>query len=98
MAKYGFIKEGIVEFHSFNATNGMPEQAPFDKIISAASGQELPCCVERAVENRRQNSGADKDAIHLFVKKACPPKMQAKINLKRAFIRIRFRAAHKLNE
>ena len=42
VAKYGFIKEGIVEFHSFNATNGMPKQAPFDRIISAASGLELP--------------------------------------------------------
>lgn len=41
-AKYGFIKRGIVEFHSFNATRGMPEQAPFDKIISAASGGEIP--------------------------------------------------------
>lgn len=42
VAKYGFIKRGIVEFHSFNATKGMPENAPFDRIISAASGEEIP--------------------------------------------------------
>lgn len=42
VAKYGFIKKGVVEFHSFNATKGMPENAPFNKIISAASGGEIP--------------------------------------------------------
>ena len=42
VAKYGFIKKGIVEFHSFNATKGMPENAPFDRIISAAAGGEIP--------------------------------------------------------
>ena len=42
VAKYGFIKRGTVEFHSFNAAKGMPENAPFNRIISAASGGEIP--------------------------------------------------------
>lgn len=42
VSKYNFYKRGIVEFHSFNAVNGFPEKAPFDRIISAASGGEIP--------------------------------------------------------
>lgn len=42
VAKYDFVKKGVVEFHSFNAIKGFPEHAPFDKIISAASGDEIP--------------------------------------------------------
>jgi len=42
IAKYGFIKRGIVEPHSFNAVKGFPEKAPFDRIISAATGDEIP--------------------------------------------------------
>ena len=42
VAKYNFYKRKIAEFHSFNAAKGMPENAPFDRIISAASGGEIP--------------------------------------------------------
>lgn len=69
VAKYGFIKKGLVEFHSFNATKGMPEQAPFDKIISAASGQDLPMAWKEQLKIGGRIIAPIKNAIHLFVKK-----------------------------
>ena len=72
VAKYGFIKKGIVEFHSFNATKGMPEQAPFDRIISAASGQDLPEAWKEQLKIGGRIVAPIKDAIHLFVKKGLP--------------------------
>ncbi|MBI2055623.1 MAG: endolytic transglycosylase MltG [Candidatus Sungbacteria bacterium] len=34
--KYNFIKKGVVEFFCRDATAGLPEKGPFDKIIAAA--------------------------------------------------------------
>ena len=42
VAKYNFIKSGIVKFLNYNAVKGMPEEAPFDRIIAAAAGEEIP--------------------------------------------------------
>lgn len=69
VAKYGFIKKGIVEFHSFNAAKGMSEQAPFDRIISAASGQDLPVAWKKQLKIGGKIVSPIKDAVHLFVKK-----------------------------
>ena len=68
-AKYGFIKKGTVEFHSFNATKGMPEEAPFDRIISAASGHDLPEAWKEQLKIGGRIVAPIKDAIHLLVKK-----------------------------
>jgi len=70
VAKYGFIKKGIVEFHSFNATKGMPEEAPFDRIISAASGMELPAAWKEQLKVGGRIVAPVKDAIHMLVKKS----------------------------
>ena len=40
--QYGFLKSGAVEFHCGDATGGLPEGAPFDKIIAAAAGGGIP--------------------------------------------------------
>ena len=42
VAKYGFIGQGVVEWRCADATGGLPEHAPFDRIIAAASARELP--------------------------------------------------------
>ena len=42
VAKYNFIKKGIEEFICADGTKGWPENAPFDKIIAAASAQNIP--------------------------------------------------------
>lgn len=76
VAKYSFIKKdlstgqtGIVEFHSFNATKGMPGKAPFDRIISAASGEDLPEAWKEQLKIGGRLVAPIKNAIHLFVKK-----------------------------
>ncbi len=40
--KYNFIKKGVVEVHCLNATNGFIKEAPYDRIIAAASTDEIP--------------------------------------------------------
>src|SRR3989338_2701910 len=70
VAKYGFIKRGIVEFHSFNATKGMPKEAPFDRIISAASGMELPLAWKEQLKVGGRIVAPVKDGIHLLIKKS----------------------------
>jgi len=69
VAKYGFIKRKIVEFHSLNAINGLPEKSPFDRIISAASGKELPKAWKEQIKVGGRIVAPIKNAIHLLVKK-----------------------------
>ena len=69
VSKYGFIKKGLVEFHSLNATKVMPEETPFDRIISAASGQDLPEAWKEQLKVGGRIVAPIKNAIHLFVKK-----------------------------
>jgi protein-L-isoaspartate(D-aspartate) O-methyltransferase len=40
--KYNFIKKGIVEMHTLDASGGFAKEAPYEKIIAAASAKELP--------------------------------------------------------
>jgi len=41
-AKYGFVEKGIVKFISADASKGLLEEAPFDKILASASAEEIP--------------------------------------------------------
>jgi protein-L-isoaspartate(D-aspartate) O-methyltransferase len=40
--KYEFVSRGRVEFFERDGSKGLPEFAPFDKIIAAASAEKLP--------------------------------------------------------
>lgn len=41
--KYGFVKNGIAEFHNTDGSHGFPEGAPYDRILaSAAVAAEIP--------------------------------------------------------
>lgn len=42
VAKYNFIEKGIAEFICADGSKGLKEKAPFDKIIAAASAEEIP--------------------------------------------------------
>ena len=48
----------------------MPEEAPFDRIISAASGQELPAAWKEQLKIGGRIVAPVKDAIHLLIKKS----------------------------
>lgn len=40
--KYDFVKKGITNFHVGDGWGGLPDYAPFDKIIIAAAAEEIP--------------------------------------------------------
>lgn len=42
VSKYNFINKGIVKFICADGSKGLPKQAPFDRIIAAASAEEMP--------------------------------------------------------
>ncbi len=42
VAKYNFIKKGIVEFVCGDGSKGYEKEAPYDKILASASAQSLP--------------------------------------------------------
>lgn len=42
VAKYGFIQNGIAKILCLDGYGGLPESAPFDKIIVAATAPEIP--------------------------------------------------------
>ena len=42
ISKYDFIKNGIVQIFCSDGSKGLPDLAPFDKIIVAAATEEIP--------------------------------------------------------
>lgn len=70
VAKYNFIKSGIVKFFNLNAINGMPEQAPFDRIIAAAAGDEIPLAWKEQLKVGGRLVVPVKDTIFLLIKKS----------------------------
>jgi len=42
ISKYDFIKNGIVQIFCSDGSKGLPDLAPFDKIIIAAAAEEIP--------------------------------------------------------
>lgn len=40
--KYGFVKKGITEFFEGDGSKGLPEKAPFDRILVSAVSYEIP--------------------------------------------------------
>lgn len=69
VSKYNFIKKGTVKFLNFNATKGMLEEAPFDRIIAAASGEEIPLAWKEQLKAGGRLVAPVKDAVHLLIKK-----------------------------
>jgi protein-L-isoaspartate(D-aspartate) O-methyltransferase len=42
ISKYGFVEKGVAKIINFDGTKGYETEAPFDKIIAAASANEIP--------------------------------------------------------
>jgi protein-L-isoaspartate(D-aspartate) O-methyltransferase len=40
--KYNFIKKGIVELFLMDGSKGLPEKAPFDRILVSAASKKIP--------------------------------------------------------
>jgi len=70
VAKYNFIDKGIVEFVCDDGTKGWPEKAPFDKIIAAASGREIPSAWKEQLKVDGKMVLPIKNSVWLITKKS----------------------------
>lgn len=68
IAKYNFVKKGIVTNLEMNAGNGIPQEAPFDRIIAGASGESVPDAWKEQLKIGGRIVMPIKDAIHLLIK------------------------------
>lgn len=69
--KYGFIKRGAAEVICRDATNGLAEEAPFDKIIAAAAAKgEIPQAWRDQLKVGGRIVAPVDDFIKLYVKKS----------------------------
>jgi len=68
VAKYGFMKNGIVKTIGGDATLGLKRHAPFDRVIAAASAQEIPKEWLRELKIGGQLVAPVKDSIWLYIK------------------------------
>jgi len=69
VSKYSFVQKKIVNFYCLTAANGLPEEAPFDRIISAASAQEIPLAWKEQLKIGGKMVVPIKDKVHLLIKK-----------------------------
>lgn len=70
VAKYNFIEKGIVEFICADGTKGWSKKAPFDKIIAAASAQEIPSAWKEQLKIGGKMVLSIKNSIWLITKKS----------------------------
>lgn len=68
--KYDFLKKGVVKFFCFNAAKGLPDEAPFDRIISAAAAEEIPPAWKEQLKIGGRMVLPVKDAVRLLIKKS----------------------------
>lgn len=70
VAKYNYIRKGVVEFFCADGTKGLPEQAPFDKIVAAAAAKEVPRAWQEQLKIGGRLVLPVANSLWLFVKKA----------------------------
>lgn len=66
---YNFIRKGIIKFFCLNAVKGLPNEAPFDRVIAGASAQELPQTWKEQLKVGGRLVAPVKDSVYLLVKK-----------------------------
>jgi protein-L-isoaspartate(D-aspartate) O-methyltransferase len=70
ISKYNFIEKGIVKTILGDATEGLKKYAPFDRIIAAASGREVPDVWLKELKIGGRLVVPIKESIWLFIKKS----------------------------
>ncbi len=69
-AKYGFVKEGRVEFICADGSKGCPREAPFDKILASAAAGKLPQAWQEQLKIGGRIVLPINSSIWLFTKKS----------------------------
>ncbi len=70
IAKYNFIKKGIVEVIYGDATKGLAEHAPYDRIIAAAAGEAVPESWLKELKVGGRLVAPVKGSIWLYIKRS----------------------------
>ena len=70
VSKYSFVQKKIASFYCLTAANGLPAEAPFDRIVSAASAQEIPQAWKEQLKIGGRMVMPVKDTLHLLIKKS----------------------------
>ncbi len=70
IGKYNFIKKGVVETMHGDATEGLAKYAPYDRIISAASGKEVPEEWLKELKTGGRLVMPVKESIWLYIKRS----------------------------
>lgn len=70
IAKYNFIKKGIVKTIGGDATFGLKRHAPFDRIIAAASAEEIPKEWLKELKIGGRLVAPVRESIWLYIKKS----------------------------
>ncbi len=69
VSKYNFIKKGVVEFVQGNGSKGLPDKAPFDRILVSASAVEVPKKLKEQLNDGGRMVIPVRDSIYLIEKK-----------------------------
>lgn len=70
VSKYNFIKNGVVQFYCQNALNGLPDQAPFDRIIAAAASDIVPAAWKKQLKIGGRMILPVDNSLRLVIKKS----------------------------
>jgi len=68
--KYGFIEKGIIELIYADANDGLEKEAPFDKIIAAASAGKIPQVWKDQLKINGRLVAPVQSSIWLLIKKS----------------------------
>lgn len=70
VSKYNFVQKKIAVFHCLTAAKGLVSEAPFDRIISAASCQEIPAAWKEQLKIGGRMVVPVRDTVYLLIKKS----------------------------
>ncbi|MDD5145861.1 MAG: protein-L-isoaspartate O-methyltransferase [Candidatus Pacebacteria bacterium] len=70
VAKYNFVKKGIVKFILGNGSLGYEKEAPYDKILASASAEKLPEAWKKQLKVGGRIVAPIGNSIWLFIKKS----------------------------
>ena len=70
IAKYNFIKKGIVQFICTDGSKGYKEEAPFNRILASAAGNEIPKAWKEQLKIKGRIVAPVRNSIWVLIKKS----------------------------
>ena len=70
IAKYNFIKKGIVQFICTDGSKGYKKEAPFNRILASAAGNEIPKAWKEQLKIKGRIVAPIRNSIWVLIKKS----------------------------